>query len=118
MIRCAYRCRSRVWPAGATSLAILTALMLAESSLTGIYSRMGSFDYFVTIPSGPDAKAAFTRGFFDAVLSQTPKPQTVAIMGADREFSTNAAAFDSRKRKRHARETDGIGPLSTSLQPS
>jgi branched-chain amino acid transport system substrate-binding protein len=43
------------------------------------------------IPSGPDAKAAFTRGFFDTVVLQNPKPQTVAIVAADQEFSRNAA---------------------------
>jgi branched-chain amino acid transport system substrate-binding protein len=48
-------------------------------------------NYFVMIPSGPDAKAAFTRGFFDAALAQKPKPQTVAIVAADQEFSRNAA---------------------------
>ena len=48
-------------------------------------------NYFVMIPSGPDPKAAFTRGFFDAVLPQNPKPQTVAIVAADQEFSRNAA---------------------------
>ena len=92
--------------------------VLAVSSLTGIYSRMASFEYFVTIPSDQDAKPAFTRGFFDAVLPQNPKPQTVAIMGAGREFSANVAAFGSRKRKRHAQETGGITPLSASPQPS
>ena len=92
--------------------------VLAKSSLKGIYSKMASFDYFVTIRSGPGTKAAFTRGFFDAVLPQNPKPQTVAIMGASREFSANAAAFGLRKRKRHARETGGIGPLSASPQLS
>ena len=48
-------------------------------------------NYFVMIPSGPDAKAAFTKGFFNAVLAQMPKPQTVAIVAADQEFSRHAA---------------------------
>ena len=48
-------------------------------------------NYFVMIPSGPEPKPAFTRGFFNAVLSQNPKPQTVAIVAADQEFSRNAA---------------------------
>jgi branched-chain amino acid transport system substrate-binding protein len=46
-------------------------------------------NYFAMIPSGPDAKASFTKGFFDAVLPQNPKPQTVAIVAADQEFSRN-----------------------------
>lgn len=48
-------------------------------------------NYFAMIPSGPDAKASFTKGFFDTVLPQNPKPQTVAIVAADQEFSRNAA---------------------------
>jgi branched-chain amino acid transport system substrate-binding protein len=48
-------------------------------------------NYFVMIPSGPDAKPAFTKGFFDIAMAQDPKPQTVAIVAADQEFSRNAA---------------------------
>jgi branched-chain amino acid transport system substrate-binding protein len=48
-------------------------------------------NYFVMIPSGPDAKPAFTQGFFDEAMAQNPKPQTVAIAAADQEFSRNAA---------------------------
>jgi len=48
-------------------------------------------NYFVMIPSGPDAKPAFTKGFFDGAMAQNPKPQTVAIVAADQEFSRNAA---------------------------
>jgi branched-chain amino acid transport system substrate-binding protein len=46
--------------------------------------------YFAMIPSGPDPKPAFTKGFFDAAMAQNPKPQTIAIVGADMEFSQNA----------------------------
>jgi branched-chain amino acid transport system substrate-binding protein len=48
-------------------------------------------NYFCMIPSGPDAKPAFTRGFFDVAMAQAPKPQTLAIVSADQEFSRNAA---------------------------
>src|SRR5262249_51636692 len=47
--------------------------------------------YSCMIPSGPDAKPAFTKGFFDVAMAQNPKPQTVAIISADQEFSRNAA---------------------------
>jgi branched-chain amino acid transport system substrate-binding protein len=59
-------------------------------------------NYFVMSPAGPDAKAAFTRGIFDAVLLQNPKPQTVAMVAADQEFSRNAAdgARENAKRGR------------------
>jgi branched-chain amino acid transport system substrate-binding protein len=48
-------------------------------------------NYFAMIPSGPDAKPAFTKGFFDTAMAQNPKPQSVAIVAADQEFSRNAA---------------------------
>ena len=48
-------------------------------------------NYFAMIPSGPNAKPAFTKGFFDTAMAQNPKPQTVAIVAADQEFSRNAS---------------------------
>src|SRR5712672_2238119 len=48
-------------------------------------------NYFAMIPSGPDPKAPFTDGFFEAAMAQNPKPTTVAIVAADQEFSRNAA---------------------------
>ena len=48
-------------------------------------------NYFAMIPSGEEAKPAFTKGFFDVATQQNPKPQTVAIVAADAEFSRNAA---------------------------
>jgi branched-chain amino acid transport system substrate-binding protein len=48
-------------------------------------------NYFAMIPMGPDPKPAFTKGFFDAAMAQNPKPQTVAIVAADQEFSRNSS---------------------------
>ena len=47
--------------------------------------------YFSMIPSGPTPKSAATKGFFEAAIAQNPKPQTVAIVAADGEFSINAS---------------------------
>jgi branched-chain amino acid transport system substrate-binding protein len=47
--------------------------------------------YFAMIPSGPEPKVAFSKIFFDAAMAQNPKPQSVAIVAADAEFSKNAA---------------------------
>ena len=46
--------------------------------------------YFAMIPSGPNTKPSFTEGFFDVAAQQNPKPQTVALVAADQEFSRNA----------------------------
>src|SRR6516225_6832996 len=46
--------------------------------------------YFAMIPSGQNPKPAFTAGFFDVAMLQNPKPKTIALVGADMEFSQNA----------------------------
>jgi branched-chain amino acid transport system substrate-binding protein len=46
--------------------------------------------YFAMIPSGPNTKPSFTEGFFEVAGQQDPKPQTVALVAADQEFSRNA----------------------------
>src|SRR5947209_5068134 len=43
-------------------------------------------NYFGMIPSGPDPKSSFTKGFVDIAVRQKPKPQTVAIVAADAEW--------------------------------
>ena len=46
------------------------------------YSR-----YFSMQPLGPDGVKAFSRGFFELAASRQPKPQTIALLGADAEFA-------------------------------
>jgi branched-chain amino acid transport system substrate-binding protein len=40
-------------------------------------------NYFSMIPTGPDPKPSYTKGFFELAMRQNPKPQTVAIVAAD-----------------------------------
>ena len=40
-------------------------------------------NYFSMIPTGPDPKRSYTKGFFELALRQNPKPRTVAIVAAD-----------------------------------
>lgn len=47
--------------------------------------------YFDMIPIGPEGTKAFFRGYFDLAAAQRPKPQTVAILAADAEFSKTSA---------------------------
>ena len=48
--------------------------------------------YFSMVPTGgPDPSASFSKGFFDVVAAQNPKPKTLAIIAADAEFPHNAA---------------------------
>ena len=48
--------------------------------------------YFQTMPYGPHGKEAITSGYFAAAMSMDPKPKTIAMTGADAEFSKNAMA--------------------------
>src|SRR5262244_2752712 len=47
--------------------------------------------YFSMIPLGQTPKSAMSKGFFEAAVSQDPKPQTVAIVAADAEFPINGS---------------------------
>jgi branched-chain amino acid transport system substrate-binding protein len=47
-------------------------------------------NYFSMVPNGPQAKASVTQGFFEVAMAQSPKPQTVAMVGADAEYPRNA----------------------------
>jgi branched-chain amino acid transport system substrate-binding protein len=48
--------------------------------------------YFQTMPYGPDGGEAISAGFFDNAMKLDPKPKTVALVGADAEFSKTAVA--------------------------
>jgi branched-chain amino acid transport system substrate-binding protein len=56
----------------------------------GVNTEFKYDKFFAMIPSGPDTKPSFTTGFFEAAMLQNPKPQTVAFIAADQEFSRNA----------------------------
>jgi branched-chain amino acid transport system substrate-binding protein len=47
--------------------------------------------YFSFMPTGADSRKALSQGFFEVAKSINPKPETVAIVAADAEFSRNAA---------------------------
>jgi branched-chain amino acid transport system substrate-binding protein len=42
--------------------------------------------YFQIQPNGPNARIDFSKGFLDLAMTMNPKPQTIAILGADAEF--------------------------------
>src|SRR5262245_62514835 len=47
-------------------------------------------NYFQIQPAGPDPQTSTAIGFFELAAKQNPKPQTVAIVGADAEYPQNA----------------------------
>ena len=58
---------------------------------TAVNSTFNYPSYFGMIPTGPDPKQSYTKGFLDLAMRQNPKPQTVAIVAADAEFGLYAA---------------------------
>ena len=46
--------------------------------------------YFHTASFGPEAKSVHAQSFFETANLLSPRPQTVALVGADAEFSSNA----------------------------
>jgi branched-chain amino acid transport system substrate-binding protein len=93
-----------------------------------INAEFGYPRYFAMHPAGPNPKAATTRGFFEIAMAQTPKPQTVAIVATDAEFSRNASdgARDNAKgaglKIVHDRSfppnTTDYGPIVRAMQAS
>ena len=47
-------------------------------------------NYFQIMPAGPEPLTDWSKGFFDVAMAQNPKPTTIALVGADAEFSRNA----------------------------
>src|SRR5260370_11758811 len=47
-------------------------------------------NYFQIQPAGPDPQTSTAIGFFELAARQNPKPQTVAMVGADAEYPQNA----------------------------
>jgi branched-chain amino acid transport system substrate-binding protein len=43
--------------------------------------------FFQIMPYGPDGRDSISRGYFEAAMTMNPKPRSVALIGADSEFS-------------------------------
>jgi branched-chain amino acid transport system substrate-binding protein len=58
--------------------------------------------YFSFTPTGgPEPKQSFAEGFFAVAMAQSPRPQTLAIVGADAEFPHNAMDGARALAKKH-----------------
>ena len=57
--------------------------------------------YFSVLPTGPETKRSFTKGFFDIAAAQKPKPKTVALSYADADFAQNACDGARSNAKEH-----------------
>ncbi|HEV8584066.1 MAG TPA: ABC transporter substrate-binding protein, partial [Methylomirabilota bacterium] len=72
-------------------------------------------NYFQISPTGPDPATSTATGFFELAAKQNPKPQTVAIVGADAEYPQTALVGAREIIKRHGFKTvyDKTYPPST-----
>jgi branched-chain amino acid transport system substrate-binding protein len=56
---------------------------------TGVNDDFKYNKYFQIVPNGVDTKVAPSLGFLETAMMLDPKPQTIAIVGADAEYSQN-----------------------------
>jgi branched-chain amino acid transport system substrate-binding protein len=82
---------------GAATNLIVAAMpeIMQRQKLVMVLVALGSNDefryprYFQTAAWGPDAKGVMGHAFFEVAKTILPRPKTVAIVGADAEFSNN-----------------------------
>ncbi len=57
--------------------------------------------FFQSAPFGPDSKGVLSDAFFDVAKTLNPPPKTVALVGADAEFSNNVLTGARANAKKH-----------------
>jgi branched-chain amino acid transport system substrate-binding protein len=77
--------------------------------------------YFAMIPSGPEPKTSFTKGFFDTAMAQNPKPVTVRVRTPRSTASRSSTTRAIRLRPPTSRQSCGRSrqptPTSSSSAP-
>jgi branched-chain amino acid transport system substrate-binding protein len=78
----------------APAMPIIMKKKLVFMTLFGlaVNDRFNYDRYFQIMPSGPEPKEDWSRGFFQLAMSQSDKPKTIALLATDSEFSKNAVA--------------------------
>jgi branched-chain amino acid transport system substrate-binding protein len=83
---------------GAATNLIVAAMpgIMQHQKMVMVLLALGSNDefryprYFQTAAWGPDTKGVMSNAFFEVAKTLSPRPKTVAIVGADADFSNNA----------------------------
>ena len=72
----------------APAMPIVMQRNMALMSLFGlnVNSKFNYDRYFQIMPAGPEPALGWTQGFFDVAMALAPKPQTIALVGADAEY--------------------------------
>ncbi len=92
---------------GAATNLIVAAMpaIMQHQKMVMVLLALGSNDefkyprYFQTAAWGPDTKGVMANAFFEVAKTISPRPKTVAIVGADAEFSNNAMTGARAKAK-------------------
>jgi branched-chain amino acid transport system substrate-binding protein len=76
----------------APAMPLMMQRKLVFMSLFGlnVNSKFKYDRYFQIMPAGPDPAVDWTRGYFETAMTLNPKPQTVALVGADAEYPAMA----------------------------
>ncbi len=85
----------------AAALPVIMQHNLTTVGILGLAANSGFHykNYFAMIPLGQDPRSSFSEGFFEIAKAQKPKPQTIALVGADAEFgktSTDGARLHAK----------------------
>jgi branched-chain amino acid transport system substrate-binding protein len=93
---------------------------------TGVNDSFHYDKYFQILPNGKEGKIAASRGFLETAMTMNPKPQTIAIAGADAEYAQNVliGARENIKRiglkivydRSYPPNTVDYGPIVRSIQ--
>jgi branched-chain amino acid transport system substrate-binding protein len=72
----------------APAMPIVMQRNMAFMALFGlnVNSKFSYDRYFQIMPAGPEPAIGWTQGFFDTAMTLNPKPQTIALVGADAEY--------------------------------
>ena len=74
---------------------VIPILMQKNKMTVGILANAANHEfhyprYFSMNATGPDPERSYSTGFFAVAGAQTPKPKTIALIGADAEYGRNA----------------------------
>jgi branched-chain amino acid transport system substrate-binding protein len=89
--------------------------MIVALLALAVNERFHYSKYFQTASWGPEGKSEMSHNFFEVAKTITPKPQTVALVGADAEFSNNVLEGARANAKKYGLKIvyDGKYPPST-----
>jgi branched-chain amino acid transport system substrate-binding protein len=109
---------------GAATNLIVAALpqIMQRQKMVVVLLALGSNDefkyqrYFQTAAWGPDTKGVISNAFFEIAKTISPRPKTVAIVGADADFSNNAMT-GARANAKEERKCSAAPWSACSMQP-